>query len=333
MYDFKQIVPTDDDWKVIESTYDNTVYKTKHWFSYLEQVKCHPFICEVYKEGTRIGFFVGERMRRVFHLVGAPIEGVGTAHQGLSMLSATSAEERLAIYDELARWVFGKRLAVWFQVEDKNIGIDDVQGKAIPYEIHERNSIDLTLDEETLFHNMSQKSCRYMINKARKEGVTIREADNPDAFLDLHYKQHLAVMRSKGLDALKPKEVFKKLLDATWPSEMMLLEAVLPDGEVVATGMYAVNQGSACYFSAAFEKDYGVSPNELMNWEAIRRCKERGAKFFDFNGVSQWKFKYGGSYYAQPRLVYTKHKWLVKARKAASDFYHRYRYKLVRLGI
>lgn len=333
MYSFKLIEPTDSDWKTIEGTYDNTVYKTRHWFDYLAQINCEPFICEIYKEGIRMGFFVGEKIRRVFNLIGAPIEGVGTAHQGLSMLEEVTPHERILIYNELAKWVFKKRYAVWFQVEDKCIEEKDMEGESVSYEKHDRNAIDLTLDEETLYRNMSQKSCRYMINKATKEGVVIREAKDPIAFLDLHYEQHLNVMRSKGLDALKPKEVFRKLIDATWPSEMLLLEAVMPSGDIVGTGMYALNHGSSCYYSAAFDKSYGVSPNELMNWEAIKKCKERGARFFDFNGVDHWKFKYGGVYYRQPRLVYTKYNWLVKARKLASDLYHKYRYKLVKIGI
>jgi len=333
MYSFKRINPLVIDWKVIENTDDNTVYKTGVWFDYLQKIGCKPFVCEVCKDGDRIGFFVGEQKRRFFNVVGAPIEGVGTAHQGLAMLERTTASERIAIYNALAVWIFKKRHAVWFQVEDQCITEVDAIEAGAKYEKHDRNNLDLTLDEDTLFHNMSQKSCRYMINKAVKAGVTIREATDPNVFLDLHYAQHLQVMRSKGLDALKPKSVFKALVDATWPSDMLLLEAVLPDGTVVGTGMYAVNHGSACYFSAAFDKECGVSPNELMNWEAIKRCKARGARFFDFNGVSQWKFKYGGTYYVQPRLVYMRYRWLVKARKTASDFYHKFRYKLVKLGV
>lgn len=333
MYSFKRITPSADDWNAIENTYDNTVYKTAAWFVFLEKIGCEPFVCEVFKDDTKVGFFVGERKKRVFNLIGAPIEGVGTAHQGLSMLVPTPASERIAIYNALAEWIFKKRYGVWFQVEDQCITEADTSEAGVPYEKHDRNSLDLTLDEDALFHNMSQKSCRYMINKALKGGVTIREAADPDAFLDVHFEQHLQIMRSKGLDALKPKSVFKALIDATCPSEMLLLEAVLPDGTVVGTGMYAVNHGSACYFSAAFDKDCGVSPNELMNWEAIKRCKARGARFFDFNGVSHWKFKYGGTYYIQPRLVYMKYPWLAKARKTASNLYHKYRYKLVKLGV
>lgn len=333
MYSFKRITPVADDWSVIENTYDNTVYKTAAWFDFLENIGCKPFVCEVFKDDKKVGFFVGELKKRIFNLIGAPIEGVGTAHQGLAMLHETPADERIAIYNALATWIFKKRYAVWFQVEDHCITEADVAQTNVRYEKHDRNSIDLTLPEDTLFHNMSQKSCRYMINKALKEGVMIREAADPGAFLDIHFEQHLQIMRSKGLDALKPKSVFKALIDATCPVEMLLLEAVLPDGRIAGTGMYAVNQGSACYFSAAFDKDCGVSPNELMNWEAIKRCKARGARFFDFNGVSQWKFKYGGNYYIQPRLVYMKYQWLAGARKTASGLYHKFRYQLVKIGI
>lgn len=330
---FKRITPTENDWHVIENTDDNTVYKTEAWFEYLEKTGCKPFVCEVCLKGVRTGFFLGEEKRRFFNLIGAPIEGVGTAHQGLAMFKPTSSSERISIYNALAEWIFKEHYSVWFQVEDQCVTEADVIEAGVRYEKHERNSIDLMRDEEELFHNMAKKSCRYMVNKALKSGITIREATDPMAFLDVHYDQHLQVMRSKGLDALKPKPVFKALISATWPSEMLLLEAVLPDGKIAGTGMYAVNHGSACYFNAAFDKECGVSPNELMNWEAIKRCKARGARFFDFNGVSKWKFKYGGALYVQPRLVYMRYEWLSKARKMASELYHKYRYQLVNIGI
>ena len=227
MYSFKRIHPSADDWRIIENTLDSTVYKTEAWSEYLQKIGCRPFVCEVCKDGMRTGFFVGEQKRRFFNLVGAPIEGVGTAHQGLSMLKPTSASERIDIYNALAEWIFKKGYAVWFQVEDQCIAETDAAEAGVPYEKHERNSLDLTLDEDTLFHKMSQKSCRYMVNKAIRAGITIREASDPGTFLDVHYEQHLKIMRSKGLDALKPKSVFKALIDATWPSEMLLLEAVL----------------------------------------------------------------------------------------------------------
>lgn len=329
MYSFNHITPTAEQWQAIEGTYDNTVYKSREWFAFLKSLGIKPFICEVYNDGCLAGWFVGEKVRRVFNLIGAPIEGVGTAHQGLAMLKETAAAERIDIYDQLAAWVFRCNMAVWFQVEDHCITEDDLSGTATLYEPHDRNAVDLTIDEQSLFHNLSQKSCRYMIGKARREGITIREAADPMAFVDLHYRQHLAIMRGKGMDALKPKSFYHKLVE-TASSSLLLLEGIDTYGTVVGTGIYAVGHGSSCYFSAAFDKNSGTSPNELMNWEAMLLCKARGARFFDLNGVDHWKFKYGGTYYRQPRLVYTKWQWLVNARREASRLYHKYRYKIVK---
>ena len=330
MYSFNLINPTATQWQAIEGTYDNTVYKSREWFSFLKSLGVKPFICEVLRDGCLVGWFVGEKVRRVFNLVGAPIECVGTAHQGLAMLEETPAAERIAIYDQLAAWVFRNNMAVWFQVEDHCITEDDLSGTTTLYEPHDRNTINLTLDEQSLYHNLSQKSCRYMIGKARREGITIREASDPMAFLDLHYRQHLDIMRGKGMDALKPKSFYIRLIETALPS-LLLLEAVNLDGTIVATGIYAVGHGSSCYFSAAFDKTSGTSPNELMTWEAMMLCKARGARFFDLNGVDHWKFKFGGAYYRQPRLVYTRWQWLAGARREASRLYHKYRYKLVKI--
>ena len=332
MYDFKRIMPTDEVWKVIEGTYDGTLYKTKAWFDYLAYQHCAPFIAEVLQDGNLVGYFVGELLKRGVWTLGAPLEGVGTGNQGLAMLKETSAPERIEIYEELAKWVFKNRYAVLLQVEDWQLEIYDFEGKEYLMEYHDSGWVDLTADEETMWHRTSQKSCRYMINKAKKQGVFVRETNDPKAFLEVHYDQHRDVMRRKGLSPLRSKENLGELIKATYPDRLLLLEAVTADGKIVGTGMYPVGGGSSCLFMvAAKQEDLVYCPNEILMWEALIRCKARGARFFNMNGVMPYKMKYGTLRDYRPRIVLIKHKRLLLMRKFFKNIYHKFRFSLFKV--
>lgn len=332
MYDFKRIDPTDDDWKAIETTYDGTVYKTKAWFDYLAYQKCKPFIVEIREDGRKVGYFVGELLRRGVKLLGAPLEGVGTGNQGLAMLKQTAANERIAIYKDLAEWVFRKRFAVWMQVEDWQLLMDDLEGSGLDYEGRDASWIDLTADEETMFARMDKKSCRYKVNKAIKEGVVIREADDVDKFLDIHYDQCKSVMQGKGLEPLRSKSHLQNLIKILYPNYLILLEAVAPTGEVIATGIYATSDKSACSFSSGSYRAFSqFCPNELIRWEAFKRCKARGATFFNNNGCMDFKLKFGALRDYRPRIFFSKHKWLFPLRKFFKNLWQKLRFTLYKI--
>lgn len=334
MYDFKLINPSDDDWRIIEGTYDGTVYKTKAWFDYLAYQNCKPFIAEVHKNGVKIGYFVGELIKRGMWQLGSPLEGVGTGSQGLSMLQETSVNERIAIYKELADWVFKNRYAAWFQVEDWQLTIYDFEGSGLTVEYHDASWVDLTADEDTMFARMDKKSCRYKVKKAIKEGVVIRETEDPDKFLDVHFDQCKSVMRGKGLEPLRPKEHLRELIKLLYPKYLLLLEAVSPDGTIVSTGIYAVSDKSSCSFSSGSYREYSnLCANELIRWEAFKRCKARGASFFNNNGCMEFKLKFGVLRDFRPRIVFSRYKWLFPIRNFFKDLWQKIRftvYKIIR---
>lgn len=332
MYDFKRIDPTDDDWKAIEATYDGTVYKTKAWFGYLAYQHCKPFIAKVFQDSNLIGYFVGALLKRGVWTLGAPLEGVGTGNQGLAMLRETLPPERIEIYKALAKWVFKNRYAVWLQVEDWQLEIYDFEGNEDIMEYHDASWVDLTADEETMFARMDKKSCRYKVNKAIKEGVVIRETEDPEKFLEIHYDQCKSVMHGKGLEPLRSKSHLREMIRILYPDYLLLLEAVIPTGEVVATGIYATSDKSACSFSSASYREYSrFCANELIRWEAFKRCKERGAAFFNNNGCMDFKLKFGSLRDFRPRIVFQKHKGLAVFRKFFKDIYHKLRFSLFKI--
>lgn len=335
MYSFVRINPTQEQWRVIESTYDATVDKTEALMKYVAAQNNEPFIAEVYKEDLLYGYFVGEIVVRAkCKILGSPFFGLGIAHQGLSMLQEITADERIEIYKQLAQWVFEQRYAVWIEIGDWQLSMEDCEGKGVRYEGHDTGFVDLTQEEETMLHKLNYKSCRYMMNKATKLGVYIRETKDPREFLELHWAQHEDVMQRKGLVPPKPKSNLQKLIDAAYPEHLQLLEAVTPEGKVISTLMTTFDSHNAHFFArASFGDDLKWSPNELIMWESIKRSKAAGAKFFNTSGVEQFKLKFGSTRVWKPRLTFAKYSWLIPARKIAWDFYHRYRRLFAKKGM
>lgn len=315
-YSFRTINPSEHDWHLIESCYDSTVFKTKKWYDFLNTERCIPIIVEIRKDNYIIGFFLGEIVRRIIKIVGSPIKGFGTAHQGLSMLSVTSPSERLNIYQELSRWVFKERIAKLIEIEDFQLSMDDLKGTGLYYEGHDISYIDLSQNEEVLYHNLSQKSCRTKINKAIRAGVTIQESRRSiQEFLDIHYTQHSEVMKRHGLKEWESYENLKNLIETNYPENIILLEALSPEGECIASGIYPVGGRSSCSFSSAsFKSGLFYSPNELLRWEAIKLCKRRGATIFNNSGTSDFKLKFGAIREYKPIVLLPKYRIILSGR-------------------
>lgn len=223
---------------------------------------------------------------------------------------------------------------MWIEVEDWQLSMEDCEGQRVRFKGHDTGYTDLTPSEEEIEHSFEYKSCRYMMNKAKKLGITIRETLDPQAFLDLHWEQHKDVMSRKGIETPKPKSNLQKLIDAAYPDHLLLMEAVSPEGEVISTAMTTYDNHNAHFFARAnFGKDLKWSANELLMWESMKYCKAKGAKFFNHSGVGSFKLKFGTIRLWKPRLYFAKYAWLIPAREVCWDIYHRFRKLFAKKGL
>lgn len=322
-YRFVQISKDDINWRLIESSYDSTIYKTFAWFDYLYKWKgVQPFVVEV-STNRVIGYFIGELINKVVRIVGSPFEGVGTGHQGLSMLITIDSKERLTIYEQLSKWIFKNRYAEFVQIEDWNLSMSDLEDTKYVFEKHEGYMIDLTKSEEELYRNLHQKSCRYSINKSQKLGVTIREAANVTDFVDIYYAQLKEVFKKQGLVPTYDKACVQSLVESLYPNNILLLEAVTLDGEIAATGLFPAEKNMAVFWGgASYQKFQNQCPNEPLIWEAIKIWRRRGVKTFDMCGVRSYKLKFGPVVYVKPRIIFAKYHFLIIAKRLMKKLYY-----------
>ena len=348
LYSFRQITPTTEDWELIESAYDSTVFHSRKWNQYIERIGYRPFVLEVYKDEEKIGFFLGERLWRGTHLVAAPFEGLGTYTQGLVLSNAVPANQRIEIYRCLADYLFNNRIARYFQVDDWQLREDSCEWEYertttnrllsemnLRYEVRPTLYISLDRSIDDLWSGLHYKSCKYCINKARKLGLEIRSISNKEEipeFVKIHYEQLKEVCNRKGMKpkAAQGKDRMLALCEELFPDRVLMLEVVGNDElgakRIMSTGIFCIDKGECSYWTgASFQRYQKYCPNELMVWEAMRLLNERGAGDLNFCGMARYKLKFGTIYAYVPRLIFTKSEVIYKLKNLAKQLYHKSR--------
>ena len=331
MYEFRTIHPTTEIWTEIENTYDSTCFHTHEWYTYLKRIGHRPFILSVSKQQELIGYFLGERfLFWASSIVSAPQSNSGTYTLGLCMKQVVTNEERVAIYQKLATWLFASRQASVLQVDDWQLRI--TSSSWIPYEVFQHEVLEkmgvsysvrptlcvpVNTSEEEMWAKLHYKSCKYSINKARKLGLVVEEItrfEDIEAFTKIHYEHVKDVSRRHGTLIPRPaqrRKRMKALCESLFPNRVIMLQVKGKDEygieQVMSTGIYCVDKGECMYWTgASYQRYQNYCPNELMVWEAMRIAHERGGGVLNFGGMATYKLKFGTVYEYVPRLVFSK---------------------------
>lgn len=355
-YSFKHIIPTEKEWELIENSPESTCFQTRWWADYLRRIHYKPYIIEIRDDGDIFGYFIGERFWRGFWLLTAPFEGIGTYTQGfVAVCNPIDEKERIAIYQQMASWAFENRIAVLFQVDDWMLRRDSAEW--IPYEDFQHEVLieagqqyefrpTLYLDmagksEEELWSMQHYKSCKYSVNKARKNGLYVRQiTDRSDinSFLDKHYNQLEEVCAKQGMRP-KPSQSRKRmqaLCEALFPDRIIMLECRGNDEngveQVMSTGLFCPGKIESIYWTgASYQRYQKYCPNELMVWEAIRLLQQRNAGALNFGGMARYKLKFGTIYAYVPRIYFYKYKFVYDLKTNAKLMFHSVRNRIAKI--
>lgn len=322
---FRIINPADIPWDIIEGTSDSTPYKTRYWAKFLRESQgVAPYVIEIKENQTLLGYFYGERVKRVnIYMVVSPIEGWTTSFQGLSTIQPIDNEKRVNIYKHLAQWLFSTGEGSFFQVMDWQLEIGDVEG-ILPYEKITGYRLDLRQDFETeIYKGFKEKSAKYSIKKAKKQGVVIRHASDVMQFSNHYYEQLQEVFERQGLKPTYTKDRILKLGQNLVLDETLLLLEAIYEGQCIATGIFIRDNNLAIYYGAASWSKYrNLCPNELLMYEAIKWLSESGTKEMEFGGGRKYKEKYGPLPYCKPRIVIAKYPMLIVLKNKAKKAYY-----------
>ena len=160
--------------------------------------------------------------------------------------------------------------------------------------------VDLTADEDALLADLRKKWRQY-VNKARSNGVVIRDVDpaaEPNAF-DTFHDVMREVSKRTALP-LRSAATFRQVWEAFAPTGESRLLFAEAGGEVQAV-LLLVRCGRAVVepYGGMTEAGAESRANYLLKWEAIRSSKEQGATSYDMwgligTGIDHFKAGFGG---------------------------------------
>jgi lipid II:glycine glycyltransferase (peptidoglycan interpeptide bridge formation enzyme) len=160
--------------------------------------------------------------------------------------------------------------------------------------------IDLAADEGALWHDLRKKWRQY-VNKARSNGVRVRDVDatgEAGAFATFH-----RVMRETSLRTgipLRTETVYRELWAAFQPTAESRLLFAEREGEVLAVLLLVACGGRVVEPYGGMTAVGGETrANYLLKWEAIRTSRAGGARSYDLwglvhPGISHFKEGFGG---------------------------------------
>jgi peptidoglycan pentaglycine glycine transferase (the first glycine) len=140
--------------------------------------------------------------------------------------------------------------------------------------------VDLRGTEDDLLARMKQKT-RYNIRLAQKKGVTVRPWDDLPAF-------HQMILVTGGRDGfgVHSLEYYQRAYELFHPTGMAELLVAEYEGRPLAALMVFTRGRRAWYvYGASNDEERNRMPTYLLQWEAMRWARSRGAEEYDLWGV------------------------------------------------
>jgi lipid II:glycine glycyltransferase (peptidoglycan interpeptide bridge formation enzyme) len=144
--------------------------------------------------------------------------------------------------------------------------------------------VDLRGRPEELLAAM-RSATRRNIRRAERNGVTIRPGDATD--LPLFSSLIQETSRRQGFAAY-PARYYEEMWRAFGPGGHARLLVAERDGEALSALLVIAFADSAVYKMGAWSgRARELRPNELAHWAAMRWARERGHRWYDFEGIDR----------------------------------------------
>jgi len=301
---------------------DGNVFRTPAWLEYIARTQdAEPVVARVLRDDEEVGWFAGSVVRRAgVRILGSPFQGWMTGPMGFALPPDIGRREAA---EALLRFAFKDLGCLHAELIDRHATYEELGGLGGRLDTFHTFELDLSQDEEALLGGMAS-SCRRNIRKSEKEGVRIEEASGVE-FAKEYYDQLLDVFGKQDRTPPYPLERVEEMIRCLEPTgNLLLLRAVAPDGERIATALWP-HQGDFAYFwgGASWREHQALRPNEAMFWHAIRTFKERGIPLLDFGGGGDFKKKFGPVDRNIPILRRSRIPGLLKLRDVAASVYRR----------
>lgn len=153
-------------------------------------------------------------------------------------------------------------------------------------EIQPKNTLilDLTKSEEEILKQMKPKG-RYNIKVAQKHGVVVKEIKNLKEFSD-YGKIHEETIKRDKISA-RPFEYLKNLFQMLKENNLGTAFIAYYKNRPIAGIIVSLAGEKATYMYGASLYDYrNLMSTYLLQWQAMKYAKEKGAKIYDLFGIA-----------------------------------------------
>ncbi len=170
-------------------------------------------------------------------------------------------------------------------VETLQASHGDLAWHPAPVELQPLRTIKVPLDsdDESILQRMKSKT-RYNIRLAIRRGVTVREADANEIVPFYEMLEETSGRDRSGEFAIHGIDYYADLLNVLGDSAQFLLAEI--DGEIAAGAILFHHLDETIYmFGASTQRHQRHMPAHLIQFEAMRRARERGSARYDLWGI------------------------------------------------
>jgi hypothetical protein len=295
-----RVVPVDPDldprWdSFAQITPGATPFHLSGWLAALEVESGQPSIALAYEQadGNLAGILPLQRTR------GVPF-GLGAAglRARLSSLPRTPIAGPVATSEtasrELLRAALQRATASHLQLQLKleSARLDgQLPGlEATPWRESYVKALPADPDDLRFGSSRNHARIRWAVAKARREGLTVREASTEGDLRDW-FRLYLDVNRWRGLPS-RPYRLFEtawKRLRRSGSVRLLLVEHEQRKGRALVAGALLLMAGGTVHYAFSGRRRDALSmrPNDLLQWTAMRTAAADGYRWYDFGEVEE----------------------------------------------
>jgi CelD/BcsL family acetyltransferase involved in cellulose biosynthesis len=313
---FERLALNQLDWTELDRFGDRTLQQSRGWLAFLQATQSVELVVAALREdGQTLGYFTGGIVRKFgLRMLGSPFPGWTTSYMGFNLAPGIAREAALAA---LVPFAFNELKCLHLEIMDRQLERATAEQLGFAWSSYKGYEVDLARPEEQLLASFKD-DCRWRIRKAAKSGVLIEEATDAD-FAAEYYAQLIEVFAKRGVTPTYDQQRVRALVENLLPTgNLLLLRARDQTGQCIATGIFPALNDTAYYWGgASWRAAQALSPNEAIQWYAMRYWKARGMTKYDMCGGGAYKAKYCGQVIDVPWLRRSKYEFLAQQRDRA----------------
>jgi len=164
---------------------------------------------------------------------------------------------------------------------------ETLSGELNTYSKYYRYVTDMGEDSDALFRTFKE-DVRTGIRKAGKNGIEVTISSDIAQLERLH-RLMLRWSKSYGLPA-HPLSFFKNILETFAPTDSVGISIATLDGKDIAGKLFLIDTSVGYTMQNWSALDYAykrLKPNNLLLWEEMKYCMEKGIRYFDFGVTAE----------------------------------------------